>query len=238
MTLRINDKLLLGTFGVLFFSAGILLFTNFAKATTPNIDICVKKNGNVYIIGDAVMRDTCKKHDNLITINPNGGPQGPIGLTGATGATGPQGLTGPIGPTGATGPQGETGATGPQGPIGLTGPQGPIGITGPQGPIGITGATGPQGETGATGPQGEKGDQGEIGVSGWERITGNNSTAGNSIAQCPSGKKVIGGGYTTTGNNNVSPINNWPSSDNTWTVNATVTGNSSIQAYAICATFN
>lgn len=211
MTLRINDKLLLGTFGVLFFSAGILLFTNFAKATTPNIDICVKKNGNVYIIGDAVMRDACKKHDNLITINPNGGPQG---------------IPGEIGPIG------------PQGPIGLTGTTGPQGIQGIQGLQGYKGDQGDTGPTGPQGPTGQAGANGLNGVSGWERIQGDVSNNGTAIANCPIGKKVIGGGYNTPDHNNISPSSNWPIDDDTWMVTIKDVGNTSLQAYAICITAN
>jgi hypothetical protein len=66
-----------------------------------------------------------------LTINAEGGAQGPAG---------PVGPQGPIGVTGATGATGAAstvpGPTGPQGPIGLTGPQGPTGATGPTGPSG------------------------------------------------------------------------------------------------------
>jgi collagen triple helix repeat protein len=87
---------------------------------------------------------------------------------------GPRGLTGPAGLQGAQGPMGPAGAQGPQGPVGLTGPKGPEGIPGPEGP---------------SGP-----------ITGLERVQVNapfDTTATKEVqADCPAGKKVVGGGYT------------------------------------------
>lgn len=92
------------------------------------------------------------------------------------------------GPAGSQGPQGEPGPTGPQGPQGATGPQG---------------ADGPQGETGATGAQGPTGPQGAAGVSGHEIVEVTSEFPVNHIAlvlaQCPAGKKVVGGGASYIG---------------------------------------
>jgi len=146
------------------------------------------------------------------------GPQGPAGPPGPKGDTGAAGPEGPKGETGAQGPAGPTGATGPAGPAGATGPIGPVGPAGPQGPqgpkgdTGAAGPAGPQGPAGATGPQGPQGPVGPQGVpgvngvSGLERVfvdlTQTVSAAGGQLAflaQCPAGKKAVGGGHEANG---------------------------------------
>ncbi len=81
----------------------------------------------------------------------------------------------------------------------LAGPQGPQGPEGPAGPKGATGAQGPQGSQGAQGPQGPSG------VSGIEYVVVGNDIAGNSTefwgAECPAGKKVLGGGVSSNAPN-------------------------------------
>ena len=66
---------------------------------------------------------------------------------------------------------------------------------GPQGPKGDQGEPGPQG---ATGP---KGDSGASGVSGYELVTTSTPLPADGYAHgmtyCPTGKKVVGGGYST-----------------------------------------
>jgi|SRR5688572_3808890 len=165
-----------------------------------------------------------------MTVGPAGaqGPQGPIGLTGATGPVGPvgpagpAGAIGPTGPVGPSGPAGEAGAIGPAGPAGPTGATGaigpagpageagPIGSAGPAGPAGAVGATGPQGPegpAGPTGPQGPAGSTGPSGVSGWQRVSVNwNLPAGQVVgmyAECPAGKRPLGGGWFGAGSDEV-----------------------------------
>lgn len=92
---------------------------------------------------------------------------------------------------GEVGPKGETGDPGPPGPVGPQGPEGPQGLTGPQGP---------KGDTGANGLPGPQGPSGTNGVSGWERVSVDwpMPAVGASIgafAQCPAGKKALGGGW-------------------------------------------
>ena len=195
------------------------------------------------------------------------GAQGLTGPTGLTGATGPQGIQGPTGLTGATGLTGDTGAQGPTGDTGAQGIQGPTGATGPTGPKGDTGdvgpigPAGPQGETGAQGPKGDKGDKGDQGdpgedggASGWERVVGiavvSSETwprTATATADCPSGKKALGGGYVITTVDSyctVSPMASYPSDGDTWTVTGRESDFShcyeswSIQVYVICATIN
>lgn len=89
--------------------------------------------------------------------------------------------------------QGLPGAQGPQGP---PGPQGQQGAQGQQGP---PGAQGPQGAQGPVGPRGPEGP----GFTGFEVMT-NTVESGDSafvsaLAACPTGKRVIGGGFQIVG---------------------------------------
>ena len=97
---------------------------------------------------------------------------------------------------------GQPGATGPQGEKGAPGPGGPQGPAGPKGEKGDPGAPGAIGLTGAQGAQGPVGPQGARGVSGWTHRTGVASVASGdqrSIqANCPTGKKALGGGVSST----------------------------------------
>jgi len=102
---------------------------------------------------------------------------------------------------------------------------------------------GPQGATGPQGPQGAKGDAGAVGVSGYQRVVspsvanpagGQNS---GSVA-CPAGKKVLGGGVSSTSGDLGHNVNSsYPTSETTW--RADVNNNSgqdrSFIVYAICA---
>jgi hypothetical protein len=172
------------------------------------------------------------------------GPQGPQGIQGETGAQGPKGDKGDQGDTGLTGAQGPQGETGATGPTGATGAQGPKGDKGDQGD---TGAQGPQGDTGATGATGADG------VSGWVRVEGSPAwgygwETVTAYADCPSGKKALGGGYVLDlwyygYEEEMGPVvtASYPSDDDTWTVSARSYGDYyydewEIWAYVICAT--
>jgi hypothetical protein len=81
--------------------------------------------------------------------------------------------------------------------LGENGPKGDTGDAGPQGP---SGPQGPAGPTGPTGPAGPAGTQGVPGVSGWQRVEQQWTLPppGGSIgayAECPAGKKALGGGW-------------------------------------------
>ncbi len=143
---------------------------------------------------------------------------------------------------GPPGPRGPVGPTGPQGPAGPPGPPGP---PGPTGATGATGATGPTGATGATGPAGPAGANG---VSGWEFVQSAPVTVSSSLLSagtgtanvfCPSGKKVLGGGWATTPPLG-SALENFPISNGSgWEVTLFVPaaqGSTSLRAFAICAT--
>ena len=156
---------------------------------------------------------------------------------------GPQGIPGPTGPAGPQGPKGDTGATGATGPTGPTGPPGPKGDTGA---TGATGATGPQGPPGPTGPQGPPGPTGTL-VSA--EVAGPTVTLCSlldptctnmrqSIATCPSGTVVTGGGYTADAGFFDWHIRENHRSGNGWLVSATnddIASGFHLTAFAECS---
>jgi hypothetical protein len=185
------------------------------------------------------------------------------GSGGATGATGPQGPAGPIGPAGADGApgaKGDTGAPGTPGAKGDTGTPGTQGIQGEPGEPGAPGTPGTQGiqgEPGAPGTQGIQGIpgiQGEPGIQGPEgpqgpaglaNVTkvdgvavGPNGGAKTASAPCPAGDKAISGGFLITGNVTTVKESRPTDDGNGWTVstNTPENGNSTVQAFVICAT--
>jgi hypothetical protein len=86
---------------------------------------------------------------------------------------------------------------------GPAGPPGPKGDSGKQGAAGPMGTTGPKGETGPAGPQGPAGPRGASGISGWEyRVSPGTGLPADdnrtSQVNCPSGKKALGGGGSST----------------------------------------
>lgn len=108
-----------------------------------------------------------------------------------------------------------------------------------------TGPAGPAGPAGLAGPAGPAGPQGTPGVSGLEIVT--NTSAGNSAfakvieAECPAGKRVLGGGAQLTGGALFVALDeSYPSTTSRWRATAyelnPFVGNWSISAYAICAT--
>ncbi len=118
----------------------------------------------------------------------------------------------------------------------------PVGQRGPQGARGLPGTAGAQGPAGPAGPSGA---QGPPGVSGLEQVS--KSTASNSdnakfiTAQCPTGKKVVGGGVRVSGpgEQSVAVTRSDPSDSRTWEAEAhehfSTTSDWSLTAYALCA---
>lgn len=151
------------------------------------------------------------------------------------------------GPQGEPGPQGLPGEPGPQGIQGLPGPQG---ISGPQG---LPGEPGPQGLPGPQGISGEPGPQGAPGISGYEVVREetafNSDSVKNFSAQCPSGKRALGGGAEVfpgllSGGLRFAPVAITrsvpiPPDYNTWFGSASEitpdAGNWSLLVYIICA---
>jgi len=108
--------------------------------------------------------------------------------------------------------------------------------TGPQGP------QGPRGDTGATGATGTPGASG---VSGWELIQVTGATDSSSPkavnADCPPGKKVVGGGGHASGSLSVAIRGSWPYSNGIgWSVSglelSPTAENWTVYGYAICVT--
>lgn len=129
------------------------------------------------------------------------------------------------------------------GPQGIQGIQGTQGIQGIQGVKGDKGDQGIQGETGAPGtmgPQGAPGAQGvpgPAGVSNYSVVQGAGARS-NAItvafAYCPTGTKVLGGGFAQFGDDEVTQSG--PLSDGRgWYVSLTTKQGGS-WAYATCAT--
>jgi hypothetical protein len=119
---------------------------------------------------------------------------------------------------------------------------------GATGPKGATGATGATGSTGATGPQGPIGPQGSPGMSGYVIARASGQAAPHAqafvTANCPAGKMVIGGGYSTFMNVIESePYQNNPVSDGatvatSWFVNVSNPSSQytyDVTVWAICA---
>jgi hypothetical protein len=122
-------------------------------------------------------------------------------------------------------------------------------LKGNAGKAGAPGAPGSAGLTGAKGDAGPKGEGGPSGISGYQVVEGNVAEGtksgfnlSTSVAECPSGKKLLGGGFRTlTGaNTTIFVADDGPSEThaNTWEVlltNSTVSAYSQ-RAFAICAT--
>lgn len=136
-----------------------------------------------------------------VLVLASSGQFGTLDVTfGAVGPEGPAGEDGAAGPPGPPGPAGADGAPGPEGPAGPPGPTGDTGPVGPAGPTGAQGPAGPQGPQGIPGPAGPPGADGANGVSGWERVERiwDMPAVGAKIAayaECPAGKKALGGGW-------------------------------------------
>jgi hypothetical protein len=132
------------------------------------------------------------------------------------------------------------------------GTKGDKGDPGPAGPKGATGATGAKGATGAagpTGPAGPTGAAGPSGVSGWTFVVkgikapGNpNHTANEWEAECPLGKKALGGGVTAGPGGDRRQLNVYysgPAGEATgWAAGVQNHGSADVPVYiwAICAT--
>jgi hypothetical protein len=118
-----------------------------------------------------------------------------------------------------------------------TGPQGPAGAPGPQG---ATGPAGTPGLQGAPGPQGQPGTPGPTGIAGYEIINTHETLPLNGSIEvnvtCPTGKRVIGGGYVAPTVLDTASSSR-PEGDKGWRVEFKSNGgNGDASVYAICAT--
>ena len=85
----------------------------------------------------------------------------------------------------------------------LQGQKGEKGDPGAPGPAGPKGATGAKGATGPAGPQGLAGPRGASGISGWQYVVSEGKyvppgSVRGAQADCPNGKKALGGGASAT----------------------------------------
>lgn len=127
---------------------------------------------------------------------------------------------------------------GPPGPAGPEGPEGPAGPAGPEGP------TGPEGPQGPAGPEGPEGPEGPAGVSGYEIVEVVKPLSGGTSNQwpapCPDGKRVLGGGVSSSSSGSV-VFGSRPSPfepETAWygeVFNPTAAGSGTMRIYAICA---
>lgn len=127
---------------------------------------------------------------------------------------------------------------------GKTGPQGE---KGEKGDPGVAGPQGEKGEKGDPGSPGSPGADGKDGVSGyfvegpevrWSSVSGTHE----SIANCPDGKVVLGGGFEVESIRNgtadvttSAPIFVSQTDTDGWRVSGTVDGEANVKAWAICA---
>jgi hypothetical protein len=110
-----------------------------------------------------------------------------------------------------------------------TGPQGPAGGFGPQGAPGPAGTPGPQGQPGTPGPGG---------IASYEIINTHETLPLNGsievTASCPTGKRVIGGGYVAPTVLDTASSSR-PEGDKDWRVEFKSNGgNGDASVYAIC----
>ena len=142
----------------------------------------------------------------------------------------------PRGPVGPRGPKGEKGDKGAKGDTGLKGDRGP------KGDQGLKGDTGPRGFPGV---RGLPGTPGAPGVSGYQIVITAPQTichgcTGGARAYCPSGKRVLSGGFQAGIGINVhsAPTLDYPETNSQWLVwyHNGESSDIQIRVYAICGT--
>jgi hypothetical protein len=74
-----------------------------------------------------------------------------------------------------------------------------LNVQGPQGPQGPVGPQGPEGPQGPQGPQGPAGNAGTPAVGEYDGPAGNLTPSGYSVATCPAGTTLVGGGFIING---------------------------------------
>ena len=175
---------------------------------------CFKNNGDLRVVKK---NTACKNNETSLSWNQ----------TGPRGAAGPPGAAGPAGAPGSRGDKGATGAQGPKGDTGSSGSKGDKGATGAQGPKGATGVAGANG------------------VSGYQLVSTavttlpNGGATASGAAFCPTGKKVVGGGWDTDASKNVFVIQSTPNaSGSAWlgTIQNNSTGSVQVVLTAACVT--
>jgi hypothetical protein len=193
-----------------------------ATASNSVIHGCTAKSG-----GALRVSSSCNSNESALAWNV----QGPQGLQGPRGATGDKGAPGAKGATGATGPKG---ATGSRGPAGHNGTNGTNGTDGTDGTSGFTGYQIVENDENYTAPAG----------GGTYQVIG-------SSADCPTGKKAVGGGGSGTWRDangdfagSLAMVDSWPNNEGAvWVTGFSKVGAANIaegesfsmSSYAICA---
>jgi hypothetical protein len=124
-----------------------------------------------------------------------------------------------------------------------TGPEGPAGAQGPAGPAGLTGPQGPQGPQGPAGPT--QSPRTQTVIASEDTIIPAMSGQLGSLAICPAGTVVTGGGYVIharpqTGWSVISSAEGFGSNPNDWFVVMDNSGTTSLEfvAVAVCLTLS
>jgi hypothetical protein len=126
-----------------------------------------------------------------------------------------------------------------QGPPGRNGTQGPPGPAGPPGEPGPSGPPGPAGEPGPQGPPGTSAPAMNLTIRNVQGQIAPIIQIGQSVATCNQAEIVTGGGFSIAGGPGI--ILSSTPQGNSWiavAVNPFGFGNSSVQAFAECATTN
>jgi hypothetical protein len=218
--------------------AGLAVLVGVAYAAIPDgnkvFTACMLKGvGTIRLIDPSLPASNPMSHcetrfEKQVTWN-GGGQPGPTGATGVAGPTGPRGADGARGPTGPAGPTGARGPTGPTGADGIDGDRGPTGADG------ADGATGPRGPAGAGG------------VSGYQLVSSaitnlpNGGSTAFGAAVCPTGKKVVGGGWDTDASKDVFVVSSTPNaSGSAWlgTIQNNSTGTVQVVLTAACVSIS
>lgn len=87
----------------------VMGFWAYSHAAGSAVTVCVKKDGEMYVIGEGFRRVDCRRNETLLSWNIQG-PKGDKGDKGDPGETGTKGDKGDIGPQGLQGPKGNPGA--------------------------------------------------------------------------------------------------------------------------------
>jgi hypothetical protein len=123
----------------------------------------------------------------------------------------------------------------------LKGQRGPRGFTGVSGPTGLAGPAGPAGAPGAQGAPGGF-DPNKVSYSSGPIVTVSPGNEATSVAPCPAGSKVIGGGFYSIAwlDGGLYVTDQGPLDDGSgWFMDfynsASALDNADVQAYAVCA---
>jgi hypothetical protein len=124
---------------------------------------------------------------------------------------------------------------------GQRGPRGFTGTAGPAGPAGLAGAVGPQGPAGANGANGGF-DPDKVSYTAGAFVSIPPGSADTSVAPCPAGSKVVGGGFYSDAwlNGGLYVTDQGPLDDGSgWYMDfynsASASTDAFVQAYAVCA---